>query len=254
MSTERVIVSSSVHSTFIKSIRDQHVKGKRCSVASALGAKRIVSLVEDAISKGASLVVGDDLWPPTKEQVEVGDLPAIILDNVDPDTMDIWREETFGPVAVIAAPSGQATGASEEDEKMIALANDSEYGLAASIYSKDVGRALSIAKRLESGLVRINAGTVADDPTVPFGGVKNTGPGRFNGAEAVRQYTQVSSIGTQIRLCRHMEADLAALCFFGAYRRKPSPFLWLGLISYRFTDRDCCNIKFCMIMGIAPVV
>lgn len=140
------------------------------------------------------MLVGEDVWPPSETALKSGEFPAVILDGVTP-SMKIWRDETFGPVCIILSPvtisSGQGVSAEEEDTSLIDLANDSDYGLAASIFSKDVTRAIRAGRRLESGMVRINAGTVADDATVPFGGFKDTGYGRFNGVECIRSYTQV---------------------------------------------------------------
>ncbi len=189
MSTERILVSPSLHSEFAASIKKQHPNGKLCQLVSPLSASKIKGMVQQALSEGAKLLVGEDVWPPSEDALRKGEFPAVILDNVT-TSMKIWRDETFGPVAIILSP--KAISSDDEDSSLIDLANDSDYGLAASIFSKDVTRAIRAGRRLESGMVRINAGTVADDATVPFGGYKDTGFGRFNGVDCIRAYTQVS--------------------------------------------------------------
>ena len=76
-------------------------------------------------------------------------------------------------------------------EKAIAAANDSEYGLAAAVFGRDVTRALAVARRIESGIVHVNGPTVQDEGQMPFGGVKASGYGRFGGKAAIDAFTEV---------------------------------------------------------------
>jgi acyl-CoA reductase-like NAD-dependent aldehyde dehydrogenase len=200
MSTERVIVSPSLHDAFVKSIKEQHPKGKICKVVSPASAAKISGMVSSALKEGAKLVAGNDVWPPSEETLKKGEFPAIILDDID-RSMEIWREETFGPVAVIASSSALRSAITSdlktsdaEDEAMVTFANDSDFGLAASIFSQDTARAMRVGRHLDIGMIRINSGTVADDAAVPFGGYKDTGFGRFNGVEALRAFTQTKAM------------------------------------------------------------
>jgi succinate-semialdehyde dehydrogenase/glutarate-semialdehyde dehydrogenase len=132
-------------------------------------------LVEDALTRGASLraqaIIPDGpgfYYPPT------------VLDNVDRGAQ-ICREEVFGPVAAISRFS-------TEDEAL-ALANDTEYGLAAYLVTRDLGRASRVAGRLQAGMVGINRGLVSN-VAAPFGGIKQSGLGREGGAEGLLEYQQ----------------------------------------------------------------
>lgn len=104
-----------------------------------------------------------------------------VITGATPD-MNIFHEEVFGPVANIIFADG-------EDEA-IALANNSEYGLSASVMTRDEARGLRVAHRIESGMAHVNDTTIYDEPTVPFGGVKNSGMGRHGGRWSVETFTQ----------------------------------------------------------------
>jgi acyl-CoA reductase-like NAD-dependent aldehyde dehydrogenase len=76
-------------------------------------------------------------------------------------------------------------------EEAVRVANDSEYGLAAAVFGRDVNRALSVARRLETGICHVNGPTVHDEAQMPFGGVKASGYGRFGGAAAIHEFTEL---------------------------------------------------------------
>lgn len=96
--------------------------------------------------------------------------------------MDIFYEEVFGPVANIIFADG--------DDEAIALANDSEYGLSAGIITNNEERGLRVARQIESGMAHVNDTTIYDEPTVPFGGVKNSGLGRHGGRWSAETFTE----------------------------------------------------------------
>jgi succinate-semialdehyde dehydrogenase/glutarate-semialdehyde dehydrogenase len=140
---------------------------------------KVASLVEDAIAKGAKVTTGGKqpdgpgyFYPPT------------VLTNVSPDCDLVW-EEIFGPVAAIQTFS--------DEDAMIEQCNRSEYGLASYIYTKDVGRGLRVAGRLETGMVGLNRGIVSD-PAAPFGGVKQSGLGREGSKEGVMEYLETQYV------------------------------------------------------------
>jgi acyl-CoA reductase-like NAD-dependent aldehyde dehydrogenase len=97
--------------------------------------------------------------------------------------MRIYREESFGPVKPVVRVKG--------DDAAIRVANDTEYGLSAAVFSRDVQRALGVAKRIESGICHINGPTVHDEGQMPFGGVKASGYGRFGGKAVIAEFTDL---------------------------------------------------------------
>src|SRR5690606_10120955 len=97
-------------------------------------------------------------------------MTATVIDHVTP-AMRLYAEESFGPMVVVIRV--------KDEEEAIRIANDSEYGLSAAVFSRDIARALNVAKRIESGICHINGPTVHDEAQMPFGGVKASGYGRF---------------------------------------------------------------------------
>jgi acyl-CoA reductase-like NAD-dependent aldehyde dehydrogenase len=190
MSTERLIVHETVAEEFIDKL---HARAERLSVADAgpsqgrLGpmiseqaASRVKALIDDAVTKGARLVTGG-------HQREAF-LDATILDGISPN-MRIYYEEAFGPVASVIRYA--------DVEEAISIANDTEYGLAAAVFSRDVTRALAVAQQIESGICHINGATINDEPQMPFGGMKASGYGRFGGKAGIDEFTELRWITIQ---------------------------------------------------------
>jgi acyl-CoA reductase-like NAD-dependent aldehyde dehydrogenase len=184
MSTERVVVDEAVADSFVAKFAAKAsslpagdprngnvVLG---SMVSAESAERVEKMVQDAVSKGAKLVAGG------KREGSI--MEATVLDHVKPN-MQLYYEESFGPVAAVIRAKG--------DDALLAVANDTEYGLAAAVFSQDINRAMAVAQRIQSGIVHINGPTVADEPHIPFGGVKNSGYGRFGGPWGIAEFTDV---------------------------------------------------------------
>jgi succinate-semialdehyde dehydrogenase/glutarate-semialdehyde dehydrogenase len=103
-----------------------------------------------------------------------------VLHDVHPESA-ILREEIFGPVAPVVA--------FDTDDEAIRLANDTEYGLVAYVFTADLSRGLRVSEALESGMVGLNRGTVSD-PAAPFGGVKQSGIGREGGHDGMLEYLE----------------------------------------------------------------
>ena len=97
--------------------------------------------------------------------------------------MRVYNEESFGPLASIVVVDGP--------DEAVRVANDTDYGLAAAIFSENVPAALELAARIESGMCHINDATVHDEPQMPFGGVKDSGWGRFGGHAALEEFTEL---------------------------------------------------------------
>jgi len=107
---------------------------------------------------------------------------ATIMTNTTPD-MRLIREEIFGPVGSVIP--------FDDEEEALAAANDTEYGLAAAVFGRDLTRAFDVARRIESGICHINGATVHDEAHAPLGGMKASGYGRFGGAAAVHEFTEL---------------------------------------------------------------
>jgi benzaldehyde dehydrogenase (NAD) len=190
MSTERIVVDDKVADTFVARFA---LKAKSLSVGdpregkAVLGslidrsaAERVTALVLDACAKGASLVAGGSVNGTL--------VNAHVLDRVTPQ-MRIYEEESFGPVTTIVRVKG--------DEEAIRVANDTPYGLSAAVFSRDVTRAFGVARRIDTGICHINGPTVHDEAQMPFGGVKDSGYGRFGGKAAIDQFTELRWITIQ---------------------------------------------------------
>jgi benzaldehyde dehydrogenase (NAD) len=135
---------------------------------------RIDSIVQDSVKAGAKLAAGGTFEGPYYKPT--------VLTGVKPG-MRAFEEEIFGPVAAITSVAS--------DDEAIALANKNEYGLSAGVFSADVGRAIAIGNKLNTGLLHINDQTVADEPHVPFGGSGASGNGtRIGGPANWDEFTQ----------------------------------------------------------------
>jgi succinate-semialdehyde dehydrogenase/glutarate-semialdehyde dehydrogenase len=141
---------------------------------------KVCELVEDATSRGATVVTGGSTTGTAGYFFE----PTVLTD-VSADA-DLFREEIFGPVAPITTFS--------EDEKAVQMANDTEYGLVAYAFTTDLGRMIRVSEGLEFGMVGINQGIVSN-PAAPFGGVKHSGFGREGGPEGIEEYLSVKYVG-----------------------------------------------------------
>jgi succinate-semialdehyde dehydrogenase/glutarate-semialdehyde dehydrogenase len=136
---------------------------------------KVEELVQDAISKGAQPVVG-------AQPVDMGGYfyaPTVLAEI--PDDARLLKEEIFGPVAPVKVFEGE--------EQAIRSANDTEFGLVAYLYTRDLGRALRVLEQLEYGMVGLNQGMVSN-PAAPFGGIKHSGVGREGGYEGIEEYLE----------------------------------------------------------------
>ncbi len=144
---------------------------------------KIEQLVKDALARGAKVRCGG-----TRPSGTGFFYPPTVLTDVPADAA-MAHEEIFGPVAPISK--------FETEDQAIALANNTEYGLAAYVFTKDVARGLKVSRRIEAGMVALNRGLVSD-PAAPFGGMKQSGLGREGGSHGVREFTEPQYIAVTL--------------------------------------------------------
>ncbi|MFZ0393438.1 MAG: aldehyde dehydrogenase [Terracidiphilus sp.] len=190
MSTERIVVDAKVADEFVMRLSAKAANlplrdpSEGPAVLGAIvddrAAHRVADLIDDAVANGARIAAGG--------KGEGTLMPATVLDRVTP-SMRIYGEESFGPVVTIVRANG--------DEEALRIANDTEFGLSAAVFSRDFARAWSLARRVQSGICHINGPTVHDEPQMPFGGVKASGYGRFGGKQGIDEFTIVRWITVQ---------------------------------------------------------
>src|SRR6187431_2343468 len=143
------------------------------------GLDKVVELVEDAVGKGAKVLTGGKA-PGGKGFF----YPATVLANV-PDSAKMLNEEIFGPVASLQT--------FKSDDEVIRRANDTEYGLVAYLYTKDLSRGMRVSEKLDYGMIGLNRGLVSD-PAAPFGGMKQSGVGREGAHEGLKEFLETQYI------------------------------------------------------------
>jgi len=184
MSTERIIVVEAIADAFAEKFQAKVATmavGDPRLGQTPLGAvvdtktvAHVRSLIEDAIASGAKQLNGGDANGVL--------MPAHVIDHVTPD-MKLFHEESFGPVVGIVRARDEAHA--------IELANDSEYGLSASVFTRDTARGLKVARQIQSGICHVNGPTVHDEAQMPFGGVKASGYGKFGGRAGIDSFTEL---------------------------------------------------------------
>ncbi|MCU7825352.1 aldehyde dehydrogenase family protein [Kitasatospora sp. DSM 101779] len=190
MAANRVLVDRSVldefTAKFVAKIRTLTV-GDPQDPATDIGplinsaqADAITSQVDEAVAGGAEVLL---------RGTTVGTLmDPVVLTGV-PHDAPVLRREIFGPVVVVVPFDG--------DDEAVEIANDTPFGLSGAVHTGDIERGVRFAQRIETGMIHINDGTIADEPIVPFGGEKNSGLGRLNGDATVEAFTTVKWISIQ---------------------------------------------------------
>jgi acyl-CoA reductase-like NAD-dependent aldehyde dehydrogenase len=174
MSTERLVVDAGVADEFARKLAAKAASMTPGPLVSRESAARVGRLVDEALAQGARLIAGG--------KVDGAVMPPTVLDGVTPG-MKIYHEESFGPVVGIVRVNGV--------DEAVRVANDTEYGLSAAVFGRDVVRALGVARRIESGICHVNGPTVHDEAQMPFGGTKASGYGRFGGKAAIDEFTEL---------------------------------------------------------------
>ncbi|GHA91388.1 aldehyde dehydrogenase [Modicisalibacter luteus] len=187
----RLLVENSIREAFVERVL-AHVEsmqpGDPLDPASFMGAivdevqhKRILDYINQGVEEGARLRAGGQAVSPIMGGYYVA---PTVFDGVTPQ-MTIGREEIFGPVLAVFG--------FDREEEAIALANDSEYGLAAGLWSQDIDRIMRVSRRLHSGQVFVN-NWAGGDMTVPFGGVKQSGNGRDKSHHSLEEYSELKTV------------------------------------------------------------
>jgi acyl-CoA reductase-like NAD-dependent aldehyde dehydrogenase len=188
MSADRILVDHKVADSFLEkfaaktaTLKAAHADAPLAGMIDPAAAARVDAMLRDARERGARVL-------QAASAVEGNLMQPAIVDGVTPDML-VYQEESFGPIVSVLR--------FESDEEAIRLANDSEYGLSSAVFSRDIGRAMAVARRIESGICHINGPTVHDEAQMPFGGVKGSGYGRFGGRAAVAEFTDLRWITVQ---------------------------------------------------------
>lgn len=190
MSTRRILVDRTIADEFIERLASRTASLKTGdpaepdTVIGPLINQRAVEVargrLDEAVARGARVLAGGEVEGPL--------VHATLLTDV-PDDTELAREETFAPIASVTTVNG--------DDEAVRRANDTRYGLAAGVITADHDRGVAVARRLETGIVHVNDQTVHDEPQMPFGGVKDSGWGRFGGLAAQEEFTELRWITVQ---------------------------------------------------------
>lgn len=187
----RLLVEESVHDKLMELLTEKvrkTVVGDPLDPQTTMGpltskgqVEKVKRYIESGIGEGAKLVAGGE-----KQKMGKGSfVNPVLFDRVD-NGMKIAKEEVFGPFLTVTS--------FKDVDSAVRLANDTPFGLAASLWTRDVRKAHAVARRIKAGTVWINPAYALFDPASPFGGYKMSGFGREQGSEVIKEYTQVKSV------------------------------------------------------------
>lgn len=188
MSTERIVVDAAIADEFVAKFaarakalpEGDPTKNAACVIGPMVAKEsgpRLNALIDDALAKGATLASGG--------RANGALMPATIVDHVKPG-MKIYDEETFGPITTVVRVQGV--------DEAVSVANDTAYGLSAGVFGRDVTRALAVALQVDCGSVHVNGATVQNEAQAPYGGMKDSGYGKFDGRAVIDEFTELKWI------------------------------------------------------------
>ncbi|KAH8591252.1 Aldehyde/histidinol dehydrogenase [Bisporella sp. PMI_857] len=187
MGTERIMVHSSIADDFVKTLKSTidavfPPSMPAPTLISTSSLQRVQKLVSDAVRKGASTLHGTADF---KSLGRDSSFRPTVLSKVN-SNMDLHYTESFGPVVSLYT--------FDTEEEALALANDTEYGLAGAVFTENLAAGLRIAKKYETGAVHINSMSIHDEASLPHGGMKKSGFGRFNGSQGLDEFLRTKVI------------------------------------------------------------
>ncbi|KAI9374370.1 aldehyde dehydrogenase domain-containing protein [Aspergillus egyptiacus] len=192
MATDRILVHSSIADKFISALKSalksmSDPTSPPPTLVNIASKARVQRLIDDALAAGAHIIHGPTPYstPSTADANTGVRMPPTLLGGVT-DSMSVWQEEAFASLA--------ACRTIDSEEEGIRIANSSGYGLSAAVFTEDLRKGLSMAKRIQSGAVHINSMTIHDEPILPHGGVKNSGWGRFNASQGLEEFLVTKSV------------------------------------------------------------
>lgn len=195
MSTERIIVVDAVADAFVakfaekaRSLATGDPRDGRAPLGAVVSERTVVhvnALIDDALAHGGTLLAGG--------KAETVLMPATVIDRVT-DEMALYRDESFGPIVAVMR--------ARDTDDAVRIANDSDYGLSAAVFTRDIARGLTVARRIRSGICHVNGPTVHDEPQMPFGGMGASGYGRFGGRAGIDSFTELRWITVETQAGR----------------------------------------------------
>ncbi|MDQ0300334.1 aldehyde dehydrogenase (NAD+) [Salibacterium salarium] len=190
MSANRIIVHESIKDTFltkykevVSSLTTGDPRDGDTIIGPLINKKQVDTLME-VVNKG----IEEGATPYLKGDVDGNVVSPTILTDVKPE-MTVANQELFGPVVSVLT--------FKTDEEAVEVANASDYGLSGAVHTTDVERGAELAKRMETGMIHVNDGTINDEPLVAFGGEKMSGVGRLNGSNSLDAFTTQKWISVQ---------------------------------------------------------
>lgn len=190
MAINRIILEEDIHDTFVEKFKAQVEKLKvgdpseqDTFIGPIINENQVQSLqekIETAEKEGANLIL--------EGSIEGQLVSPYIYTGVTPE-MDLFRNEIFGPLVAIVKAN--------DEEQALELANNTQFGLSSAVFTGDMQRGMNFAKRMQAGMTHINDMPVNDESMVPFGGVKNSGIGRFNSDQILEEFTKTHWVSFQ---------------------------------------------------------
>ncbi|KAL2831754.1 aldehyde dehydrogenase domain-containing protein [Aspergillus cavernicola] len=194
MATDRILIHSAIAQPFTHALKSalssmSPPTSPPPTLVNTASKTRVQRLIDNALASGAHIIHGEPIPtesnPKTAPSASGVRMPPTLLGGIT-ESMPVWQEEAFASLA--------ATMIVNDDNEAIRIANSGGYGLSAAVFTEDLRKGLSLARRIQSGAVHINSMTIHDEPVLPHGGVKNSGWGRFNASQGLEEFLVTKSV------------------------------------------------------------